>query len=126
MEEKNLYIWEINSIELELDMEDADTAERYSSALGILKEVDEIKNTDVDYVSSIRQYCAIFRKFYDFLFGDGTSAKIFADIKDNTRKYDEVYESFLDFIRILRPCIDFALSKTFIVSIRFRNIRLII
>ena len=111
MEEKNLYIWDINNIELELDMEDADTAERYNSALGILKEADEVKNTDVDYVSSIRQYCAIFRKFYDFLFGDGTSAKIFADIKDNTRKYDEVYESFLDFIRIQRIEADNRVSR---------------
>ena len=85
-----LYIWKINGLELDLDMEDADTAERYSSAVRILAEADEIRNKDIDYSSAIRQYCAIFLKFYDFLFGDG--------IKDNTRKYDAVYDSLISFI----------------------------
>lgn len=93
-----LYIWKINGLELELDMEDADTAERYSSAVRILAEADEIRNKDIDYPSAIRQYCAVFRKFYDFLFGDGTSEKIFDGIKDNTRKYDAVYDSLISFI----------------------------
>ena len=106
-----LYIWKINGLELDLDMEDADTAERYSSAVRILAEADEIRNKDIDYPSAIRQYCAVFRKFYDFLFGDGTSGKIFDGIKDNTRKYDSVYESLLDFIRTQRIESDNRLSR---------------
>ncbi len=48
---------------------------------------------------AIRQYCAVFRKFYDAFIGEGASEKIFDGIKDNIRKYDEVYESLLAFIR---------------------------
>ena len=50
-------------------------------------------------------------KFYDFLFGDGTSEKIFDGIKDNRRKYDAVYESLLDFIRTQRLESDNRLSR---------------
>lgn len=97
--------------ELDINIDDADTAERYSSAVRILAEADEIRNKDIDYSSAIRQYCAIFRKFYDFLFGDGTSGKIFDGIKDNRRKYDAVYESLLDFIRTQRLESDNRLSR---------------
>lgn len=97
--------------DLDTDIDDADTAERYSSAVRILAEADEIRNKDIDYPSAIRQYCAVFRKFYDFLFGDGTSEKIFDGIKDNRRKYDAVYESLLDFIRTQRLESDNRLSR---------------
>jgi len=94
-----IYTWEINGYEFELDIEDAETAEHYASSLKILAEADELRNSDIDYSTAIRQYCAVFRKFYDTLFSEGASAKIFEGIKDNIRKYDEVYESLLNFIR---------------------------
>lgn len=93
---ENGYIWTINGCEFEVDMEDAETAEKYLSALEVLE------NSENSQVSSladkIRTYCKGFRDFYDAFLGDGASEKIFSGINDNSRKYDEVFESLLDFI----------------------------
>lgn len=92
-------IWEINGLKLSLDMEDAETAEKYIASLDILKEADVLRiNKDISYSEMIHTYCRIFRKFYNNLFGDGISEKIFVGIKDNIRKYDAVYESLIDFV----------------------------
>lgn len=90
------YIWKINGCEFELDMEDAETAENYLSAIRILENSKTQEVTNI--AEKIRAYCKAFRKFYDALLGEGASAKIFDGIKDNTRKYSDVYESFLGFI----------------------------
>lgn len=92
----NSYIWSINGCEFEVDMEDADTAERYVSALKILE---NSQNIEVNSLSEkIHAYCKAFREFYDTFLGDGMSEKLFAGINDNSRKYDEVFESLLDVI----------------------------
>lgn len=93
---ENGYIWTINGCEFEVDMEDADTTERYLSALEVLE---KSENRQVSSFSEkIRAYCKGFREFYDAFLGDGASEKIFSGISDNSRKYDEVFESLLDFI----------------------------
>lgn len=93
---ENSYIWSINGCELEIDMEDAETAEGYLSALKVLENA---RNTEISDISEgIRTYCKTFREFYDTFLGEGTSEKIFAGINDNRRKYDEVFESLLDVI----------------------------
>ena len=96
----NSYIWSINGYEFEVDMEDAETVDRYVSALKILENAD---NRQVSNISEkIRTYCKAFREFYDAFLGEGTSEKIFSGISDNSRKYDEVFESLLDVISIQR------------------------
>lgn len=93
---ENSYIWTINGCEFEVDMEDAETVDRYVSALKILENTD---NRQVSNISEkIRTYCKICREFYDTFLGEGTSEKIFSGISDNSRKYDEVFESLLDVI----------------------------
>lgn len=93
---ENGYIWTINGCEFEVDMEDAETAERYISALKILE---NSRNTEVNGISErIRTYCRIFREFYDVFLGEGASEKIFSGINDNSRKYDEIFKSLLDVI----------------------------
>lgn len=93
---ENGYIWAINGHEFELDMEDAETAERYLSAMEVLENA---KSTDFGNIAEkIRIYCKSFREFYDVLLGENASEKIFAGINDNCRKYDEVYTSLLNFI----------------------------
>ena len=91
---ENSYIWSINGCEFEVDMEDADTAERYVSALKILENSQNINSLS----EKIRAYCKAFREFYDTFLGEGTSEKLFTGINDNSRKYDEVFESLLDVI----------------------------
>lgn len=93
---ENSYIWEINGHEFEIDMEDADTAERYLSAMKVLENSRNIKVNSIS--EKIRTYCKTFREFYDTFLGDGTSEKLFAGINDNSRKYDEIFESLLDVI----------------------------
>ena len=93
---ENSYIWSINGYEFEVDMEDAETADRYLAALKVLENA---RNTEVNSISEkIRTYCKTFREFYDTFLGEGTSEKIFSGVKDNSRKYDEVFESLLDVI----------------------------
>ena len=93
---ENSYIWSINGCEFEVDMEDAETADRYLSALEVLE---NFRNTGVNSISEkIRAYCKTFREFYDTFLGEGASEKIFAEISDNSRKYDEIFKSLLDVI----------------------------
>lgn len=93
---ENSYIWSINGCEFEVDMEDADTAERYISALEVLENA---RNIEVNSIAEkIRTHCKTFREFYDAFLGKGTSEKLFAGINDNSRKYDEIFESLLDVI----------------------------
>lgn len=93
---ENNYIWTINGCEFEIDMEDADTADRYLSALKVLENADDRHVSNIS--EKIRTYCRTFREFYDTFLGEGTSEKLFAGISDNSRKYDEVFESLLDVI----------------------------
>ena len=93
---ENGYIWSINGCEFEVDMEDAETVERYFSALKVLE---NSQNIEINSISEkIRTYCKTFREFYDVFLGEGTSEKIFSGISDNSRKYDEIFESLLDII----------------------------
>lgn len=93
---ENSYIWSVNGCEFEVDMEDAETVDRYLSALKVLE---NSQNTEVNSLSEkIRTYCKSFREFYDVFLGEGTSEKIFSGISDNSRKYDEVFETLLDVI----------------------------
>ncbi len=106
---ENSYIWTINGCEFEIDMEEADTVERYLSALKILENSQNIE-TKIGS-EKIRAYCRIFREFYDAFLGDGTSEKLFAGINDNSRKYDEIFESLLDIISRQRAESEGRMSK---------------
>lgn len=92
-------IWKINGLELVLDMEDADTAERYEQAFeAMVKEENETRNI-VRLSEKIRSYCKIFRNLYDRIFGEGTAEKIFENIPENCSEYDRIYCDFLDFVK---------------------------
>lgn len=93
---ENSYTWEINGHKFEVDMEDADTAERYLSAMKVLENSRNIKVNNIS--EKIRTYCKTFREFYDTFLGEGTSEKLFAGINDNSRKYDEIFKSLLEVI----------------------------
>lgn len=94
---ENLTIWKVNGLELHLDIEDADTVEKYEAAMDQL-EADFPKDKSAGAVVYIRAYCKAFRTLYDTLFGAGTAAQIFDGIPDNTRKYTAVYGEFLAFV----------------------------
>lgn len=95
----SLKIWEINSLKLELDMEDADVQERYENAFEKLSEEENQIKKDGKMSEFTRSYCNLFVRLYDKIFGEGTSEKIFAGIPVSISRYIEIYDSFLEFIK---------------------------
>ena len=95
-------IWEINGLSLELDLNDADTSERYEKAFEAMQSSESRLPKDGKLSERIRAYCKLFRELFDTLFGAGTSEKIFADVPDNTDRYDDIYFNFLDFVSAQR------------------------
>jgi len=95
----NFTVWNINGLELELDISEADTAERYQSVIeGLEKDVPVTKISGITAAAFIRAYCKAHRNMYDKLFGEGTSEKLFAEIPDSIRKYNAVYAKLLAFV----------------------------
>lgn len=95
----SLKIWEINSLKLELDMEDADVQERYENAFEKMSEEENQIKKDGKMSEFTRSYCNLFVRLYDRIFGDGTSEKIFAGIPVSISRYIEIYDSFLEFVK---------------------------
>lgn len=95
----SLKIWEINSLKLELNMEDADVQERYENAFEKLSEEENQIKKDGKMSEFTRSYCNLFVRLYDRIFGDGTSEKIFAGIPVSISRYIEIYDSFLEFVK---------------------------
>lgn len=90
-------MWEINGQTFELDLEDADTAERYEEAFYKM-EAEEKQMTKVGKLSEkIRAYSKLFENLYDRLFGEGSGKAILGE-KANTRTCNEIYDSFLNFV----------------------------
>lgn len=85
----DLTIWHIHGLELPLDIEEADTVEKYEAALAQLEQnmpADKSGGT----AAYIRAYCKAFRTLYDTLFGDGTAEQIFSDFGQCTAVYRSV------------------------------------
>lgn len=90
-------MWEINGLSYELDLQDAETAERYEDAFD--KMADEEKNLSKAGKLSerIRAYCDLFTNLYDRLFGEGSGKAILGN-KANIRVCNEIYDDFLAFV----------------------------
>lgn len=89
--------WEINGKTYELDLEDAETAERYESAFEMMDKEEKQMPKDGKPSERIRSYCKLFENLYDRIFGDGSGKAILGD-KANTRICNEVYDDFLRFV----------------------------
>lgn len=95
---QNERIWKINGLELELDLEDVDEFEKVMKAFEQMDE-DEKKLDKVGSMPDvIRQYCDVYYKMYDRIFGEGTGEKIFNG-KKNARICDEVWDNFLGWMQ---------------------------
>ncbi|MCQ2053392.1 MAG: hypothetical protein MJZ03_05615 [archaeon] len=92
-------IWEINGQSLELDLDNADNMERYENAFEIMSEEEKNLSEEGRQSERIRAYCRLFENLYDRIFGEGTSEKIFEGIPASIGRYDEIYESFLNFVK---------------------------
>lgn len=95
----NLTIWHINNQELEFDITEAESAERYEAVLeNLRKDIPKTKPTGITTSKFIRSYCKAHRNLYDSLFGEGTSEKIFDGVPESIRRYNAVYANFLGFV----------------------------
>lgn len=89
--------WEINGLTFELELEDAETAERYEDAFDQMDVEEKAMPKDGKPSAQIRAYCKLFENLYDRIFGEGSGKAILGD-KANTRICNEVYDSFLAFV----------------------------
>lgn len=90
-------VWCYNGVELELDLTDVETVERYEEVINSMDT--GMKNIPKDGKQSdiLRAYCNLLRGVFDDLFGEGTSEKMFGE-KLNATQITEAYEDFLGFV----------------------------
>ena len=87
---------EINGVELEFDILDADVAERYETALDALYE--EIEALDLKSMSGaevIRKECYAIFDCFDSIFGEGTAGTVFGE-KTNLGTCTAALEQLID------------------------------
>ena len=87
----------INGIDLELDLMDADIAEKYEKAI---KEMDEKeKNKVVDgkgFAEIIRQECEIVFDFFNTVWGEVTDKQIFGN-KTNYNECEDAFKKVMEY-----------------------------
>lgn len=75
--------FQINGQELELDLADADMAERAQTAIQKVKDEATAKEQEVKSLAgSIRATCALVNECFDDVFGEGTSNQLFGEKKN--------------------------------------------
>ena len=87
----------INDVELELDLMDADMAEKYEKAYRKMqKDVANIPK-NLSLADSIRKQCNLVFCFFDEVFGQGTSKNIFGN-RTNLRECIKAVETLIDHV----------------------------
>lgn len=87
----------INDVELELDLMDADMAEKYEKAYRKMqRDVANIPK-NLSLADSIRKQCNLVFYFFDEVFGQGTSKKIFGN-RTNLRECIKAVETLIDHV----------------------------
>ena len=87
----------INDVELELDLMDADMAEKYEKAYRKMqRDVANIPK-NLSLADSIRKQCQLIFTFFDEVFREGTSKKIFGN-KTNLRECIKAVETLIDHV----------------------------
>lgn len=94
----SLTTWEINGLNLELDIEDYNDNVKYRNAFAVMDKEEKALQKDGDRGEFIKRYCLMYYHLYDNIFGEGTGERIFNG-KFNSRICDEIYDSFLGFVR---------------------------
>ena len=85
----------LKDIEVEFSFTDADCIERLENAAKKVKEKSELKDKkEISLSEAIREECKIIDEFFDEVFGEGISEKIFKNKKD----LQEHIELFTDII----------------------------
>ena len=67
----------INNVDLGLDLDDLNVADRVEKAIKVVKDKTEAEKDTSDYVEAGRKVCAYIEECFDSVFGDGTGKKLF-------------------------------------------------
>lgn len=89
-------MWEINSLQIECDIEDIETAEKVEKALINLSNAKVEKSNSL--AEAIKQECTLIKQVFIDIFEIETAESIFKDVKLNRRLYCDVLYSFYDYI----------------------------
>lgn len=85
----------IRNIEVDFDFLDADDVERFENeAQKLLNKCDEEAKKDYSASESIKVQCKIVEEFFDNVFGEGISEKIFVK-RNNLKEHLEIYEEVI-------------------------------
>ena len=87
--------WKYNEIELDADFEDIDFLESYSKAMYQLSDDCKYMPKDGSDMDRIKQLCTCYHEFFNNVFGDGTSQRLFKN-KRNLRLYEEAFISLVN------------------------------
>ena len=94
-QEKNT-IWSINGLELEMDLDDAETLEKYEEAFTEMDIQEKEFPKDGKTSEIVRRYCDLYYRLFENLFGKDDADKI-VQKKYHMGQWEEVYASFLKF-----------------------------
>ena len=94
-QEKNT-IWSINGLELEMDLDDAETLEKYEKAFTEMDNQEKEFPKDGKTSEIVRRYCDVYYRLFENLFGKDDADKI-VQKKYHMGQWEEVYASFLKF-----------------------------
>lgn len=94
-QEKNT-VWSINGLELEMDLDDAETLEKYEKAFTEMDNQEKEFPKDGKTSEIVRRYCDLYYRLFENLFGKDDADKI-VQKKYHMGQWEEVYASFLKF-----------------------------
>ena len=87
-------LWKWNDVELEVDMEDYDFLQKYEKAFDAMGIQEEKIQKIGNHSEIMKEYCDMFYRLFDDIFGDGTGEKLFLG-KRNARICEECYTDFI-------------------------------
>lgn len=95
----------INGIEFQLDIYDADTADRYEQAIELLRAVPPPEK-DTRLSDSIRTQCHAVFSFFEILFGKGSAEKVFGSSTNLSKCIEATEQVILEVNRQQKTMVD--------------------
>ena len=86
----------INGIDLEFDLFDADFAEKYQKAMDKVQNKEKSFKDTGNLAKTIRFECNLIFDFFNELFGEGTDKKIFGE-KTNIRECQKAFKDVIEY-----------------------------
>lgn len=94
---ENTKVWSFNDFQVEFDVTDVDTADRYEKTFDIMGEKEKKLPLTGKKSEQLKAQFEWFSETFDRLFGEGASEKIFNGKRSVSLAF-EAYESFLSFV----------------------------